>query len=305
VIDIVEVNRVVNIAVTLAAQGLPVFPCHAETKAPAPCHGFYDATTDVELVPKMWLCHPELLIGYPTGEISGIDVLDVDLARHPEAARWWEAHAPRLPVTMIHQTRSGGLHVLFRHQPGRRNSQGEIATGVDVRGIGGYAIAWAALGCPVICDAELADWPAWLDPAKPPPIRKSQPRAAAQGRLTRYGEAALDSACRNIIGAMEGCQQATLNAEVFSIGTLVAADGLPQAFALQALLWAACQIPAYDQAHPWQIEKLQATVRRAFAASTMARPRSRPNRQSVTTPSKATRSISRIASSAEMQVVTS
>jgi hypothetical protein len=54
------------------------------------------------------------LIGIPTGETSGLDVLDID-ARNGGAA-WLGEHRRELPQTRVHRTRSGGLHFFFRHE---------------------------------------------------------------------------------------------------------------------------------------------------------------------------------------------
>jgi hypothetical protein len=63
----------------------------------------------------------------------------------------------------MHQTRSGGLHLFFRHaSSGLRNSASKIAQGVDTRCDGGYVIWWPSAGFSVLCDAPIADWPEWL-----------------------------------------------------------------------------------------------------------------------------------------------
>jgi hypothetical protein len=99
------------------------------------------------------------LIGVPTGPVNGFDVLDID-PRHGGDA-WLSEYRFRLPTTRTHETRSGGLHILFQHAEGVRNSAGKIGAGVDVRGAGGYIIWWPAAGCSVENHA-LAEWPAWL-----------------------------------------------------------------------------------------------------------------------------------------------
>jgi hypothetical protein len=91
----------------------------------------------------------------PTGEASGISVLDVDA----DGLAWFDAQ--QLPLTRMHQTRSGGLHLLYRHPEGLRNSASAIAPGIDVRAEGGFVVWWAREGLPV-CDAPLADWPGEL-----------------------------------------------------------------------------------------------------------------------------------------------
>jgi hypothetical protein len=88
----------------------------------------------------------------PTGSVSGISVLDIDA----DGLTWFDAQ--HLPLTRMHQTRSGGLHLLFRHAEGLRNSSGVIANGVDVRANGGMVIWWPRQGYE-ICDAPLAEWP--------------------------------------------------------------------------------------------------------------------------------------------------
>jgi hypothetical protein len=269
VIEISEFNRVVKTAEWLGSLGIPVFPVHEVTRTPL-VRWKRHATTEPAIIKDMWQRFPGLLIGYKTGEASDIDVLDVDLGKQPDAVEWWQEYGPRLPETFSYETRSGGLHLLFQHQAGRRNSASAIHPGIDVRGTGGLAVWWPGARCRIICDAALASWPDWLDPPTPQAEKMEQHSQFARTALSRYGEAALDSACRNIIGASNGTQQATLNRECFSIGTLVGAGGLPQDFALDVLLWAARQIPAYTT--PWKIEKVEATAVRAFTDG-LRRPR--------------------------------
>jgi hypothetical protein len=97
------------------------------------------------------------LVAAPTGERNGFDVLDID----PAGAGWYDANFDALPATRAHQTRRDGVHLLFRHAPGLRNSRDKIAPGVDVRAEGGYAIWWPREGFAVE-DHSLADWPDWL-----------------------------------------------------------------------------------------------------------------------------------------------
>jgi hypothetical protein len=159
-------------ALALAAQRLPCFPCRAD-KCPATPHGFKDATCDHQVLRELWRRYSGPLVGVPAGEVSGLDVLDIDTRQGGSA--WFAKHRDRLPATRVHRTRSGGLHLLFRHQ-GMRCSAGRIAAGVDVRASGGYAIWWPAVGCPVLWEVPPAKWPEWLrpqlaSPARPPTRR--------------------------------------------------------------------------------------------------------------------------------------
>lgn len=128
-------------ALRLAHYGTPSFPCR-EDKRPACPHGFKDATADPEKLRELWRQYPGPLVGVPTGEASGIFVIDIDSARREEANDWLERHSPYLPETRVHATKSGGLHLLFKHRPGLKNSTSKLAKGVDTRGDGGYIIWW-------------------------------------------------------------------------------------------------------------------------------------------------------------------
>lgn len=76
-------------ALTLVVSGLPCFPCRSD-KRPTTLRGFKDATRDSDLLRELWRYHPGPLIGVPTGEVSGIDVLDID-PRHG-GNNWFSEH---------------------------------------------------------------------------------------------------------------------------------------------------------------------------------------------------------------------
>ena len=165
--------------------GLPCFPCRntprneRTDKTPLTPRGFKDASDDPDAIRKMFSPHPDCLIGVPTGAASGIDILDVD-PRH-DGHVWYAANKARLPATRIHRTRRGGLHRLFWHMDGLRNTTAKIAAGIDTRSEGGYFIWWPAIGLEFqdYPPAGLPEWPLWLLPAMmskpippPPPYRR-------------------------------------------------------------------------------------------------------------------------------------
>jgi hypothetical protein len=163
----------------LAFYEIPCFPCLPD-KRPACPNGFKNATADAEQLKQLWKQYPGQLVGVPTGEASGIFVLDIDSARHPEADEWLERHADYLPETRLHRTKSGGLHLLFKHRAGLKNSTSKLARGVDTRGEGGFIIWWPFhLG--LRADhrfVPLANVPEWLVEALTPPPPKPIPLPA-------------------------------------------------------------------------------------------------------------------------------
>jgi Bifunctional DNA primase/polymerase, N-terminal len=167
-------------ALQLAEDGFAAFPCRTN-KRPACPHGFYDASSDPSAIVALWREYPGHLVGVRTGAASDLAVLDID-AKHAEASTWWAEHRNDLLPTHVVRSRSGGLHLWYRHAPGLRCSAGMIATGVDVRADGGYIIAWQAVGFKVLCGAALAPWPMWL-PAQPKAIQRgSEPTRVPDDR---------------------------------------------------------------------------------------------------------------------------
>jgi hypothetical protein len=162
---------------------------------------------------------PGDLIGTATGTANRFDVLDVD-PRHA-GDEWYATHRDRLPPTRIHQTRSGGLHLLFTHAPGMRNSAGKVAQGIDVRAEGGFAIWWPAAGCSVLHGGPPALWPAWLltllmhQPAPQPPVTRSHtnPNAFAMRLIER--------ALLRVRVAAPGQRHAKLRAAACTLGGLL------------------------------------------------------------------------------------
>jgi hypothetical protein len=202
-------TTVLDVALMLAAQGLAVFPC-APSKRPAVPEasggrGYLDASTDPDAVRALFARAPNAaLVGVACGPASGVDILDVD-PRHGGDA-WEQQNDDRLPETLTHATPSGGRHYVFRHYPGVRNRQGVPATGVDVRGAGGYAIWPPSAGYRVIHDVEPAEWPAWLleqviriEPP-PRPIVRADPAEITDARL----DGLLRSLLARLNGAPEG-----------------------------------------------------------------------------------------------------
>lgn len=132
------------VASQLAAAGVPVFPCVPGAKRPLTEHGFHDASTDPDQVQRWWGRWPEANIGVPTGQASGLVVVDVDV--HPGAdgyAAFGRAHRAGLTVgwDVLVSTPSGGMHAYYPVAPGQQQRSWQAAAaGIDFRGDGGYII---------------------------------------------------------------------------------------------------------------------------------------------------------------------
>jgi hypothetical protein len=217
----------------------PAFPCDEE-KRPTVRGGYKSAKAVDSGLASMWARTPGVLIGVPTGEISGFSVLDIDIAKGGDA--WWEKNRGRLPKTRQHETRSGGRHAFFQHRAGIRNTAGRIARGIDTRGEGGYAIYWPATGLGVVNADDLAPWPDWLVPPEPPlppppPIVKVN---RPQGKV--YSEN-IELKLHGIVKFVERTAEGGRNAALFwgarRVAEYVAAGSLDRAWGCELIAEAA------------------------------------------------------------------
>lgn len=195
----------------------PVFPVHGVIDGRCTCgkadcsrpgkhpigslapRGLLDASADPAKVGDWWRSAPYANIGVPTGEASGLAVLDVDLCKNGfDGLHDLQQRYGTLPETVMAITGSGGYHYLFAHPGGGakiKNSVRALGEGLDVRGDGGYIIVapsshisgrryeWEASCRPT--EAPLAPLPDWLLPliADSPRPSAPPPDARRQGKL--------------------------------------------------------------------------------------------------------------------------
>lgn len=169
-------------ALKLAEQGFHVFPLVPGAKTPAVSEWQKSSTRDPDQIRAFWL-DPVLELVQPYN--IGIDtakfgddgecliVLDVDnkvtkkgkVKNGEEGIIELALDGKELPPTYMQSTPTGGRHLVYRSRIGRGNSAGTLATGIDVRSIGGLLVgAGSRVGSGTYC-AELsavAEAPAWL-----------------------------------------------------------------------------------------------------------------------------------------------
>jgi len=167
-------TTLLDAAIEYARMGWQVFPCHPTGHQPLVERGFYAATIDADVIKSWWARWPNAAIGLRTGEASGMFAVDIDPRPGGDVSlEHLEAQHCQLPETVESQTGGGGRHLLL-NWPGRpvSCSTGKIASGIDVKGDGGYIIlppsdhksgrqyCWLIEQEPGEC--EVADAPTWL-----------------------------------------------------------------------------------------------------------------------------------------------
>ena len=139
-------DRIPNFA-KLAAEhlrrGTPVFPVNSNKK-PVERGGFHTATPDEEQIERWARCYPRARVAIPTGRATSRVVVDFDpktggLESHHDLQ---SRHGP-FAQTVTSTTPSGGFHLHFAYPLGVHRvpcSTSKIASGVDIRADGGYAV---------------------------------------------------------------------------------------------------------------------------------------------------------------------
>ena len=216
-------------ALSLACEGIPIFPCDPRTKQPLTRHGFKDATTDRAIIESWWSEYPDAMIGMPTGRITGVFVVDLD-TKHDgpkHFAALCEQHGGA-PVTRTATTPTLGSHLHYRYPEDRhiRNSAGKLGRGIDIRGEGGYIILPpsrrndGASYCWDIPDGEVsvADAPEWLLDEIDRRARLPTPPPVNGAAGSSWAQAALQSELGRVLSASERERNDTLNRASFALG---------------------------------------------------------------------------------------
>lgn len=158
-------------ALAYAAQGLPVFPCRANSKTPACPNGFHDASINIEQINAWWAEDP-----------------NYNLAICPEHAGWCVVDedgdtCPDLPDTFTVRTPRGGQHRYFEGSLPSTVRKLFPNMAIDTRGRGGYVLV-----PPSIVDGQqyeatnnvdIASAPTWIA-AKLLAVDKAIPAAVSE-----------------------------------------------------------------------------------------------------------------------------
>ena len=132
-------------ALNIAKLGIPVFPCGPDKRPKV--RWASEATTNSEKVRYWWRRFPDAMPALPTGEASGLCVIDLDVKNGKNGVEAYRSLGfDFADAGAVVKTASGGAHLYFCHVDGLRNSQDRPSEGIDVRACGGYVIAPGAVG---------------------------------------------------------------------------------------------------------------------------------------------------------------
>ncbi len=163
-------SELLEAALALVREEVPVFPCRPRSKKPATRNGFLNASIDAALVQGWWDGNPRQNIGVPMGAASGLAALDVDPRDGGEETLGELVGSRELPATLTVATAGpdNGRQYVFRVPRGMQVPSKNLGGGVQLKGEGGY-ILWPPSLHPVsgkarhfISEEPPADFPAWL-----------------------------------------------------------------------------------------------------------------------------------------------
>jgi hypothetical protein len=246
-------------ALTLVRAGLRIFPCRPD-KTPM-IKGWEAAASSSPFQAGIWWdATPEALPAIPVGA-QGLVVIDCDRKSGIDGVARFEALCAELRIDLsnafVVETPASGRHFYWRTDTAFGNSRGDLPEGIDVRGIGGLAVAPGA----VLPDGRSyqlrqGSWDAIpaLPVALAALLKPKQPRTAPEPSLSRpeatererdYAERVLMDECEALAAMRPGEGRNTaLNRAAHSIGTVVAAGWIDRATAEQAL-WEASERNGY------------------------------------------------------------
>jgi hypothetical protein len=218
-------------ALAYAKQGLPIFPCRTDNKAPITPNGCKDASIDEKQITMWWTRYPSAMIGMATGKPSGRWVLDTDIdpSKGIDGSKELEqliAKNGPLPTTLTSQTPCGGKHRFFvdNGTVSIKNSQSKLAPGIDTRGDGGYVI----LPPSVNADGTPYVWSNGADPVVEAPVWLLNLLANTSPRTRAWAKNALEKECAVVAAAAPGTRNGALNTASFSLFQIVAGGALDE-----------------------------------------------------------------------------
>jgi hypothetical protein len=249
-------------ALALSNSGFEIFPCGSDKK-PLVTHWQTDASNKPEIICAWWTQYPLAMIGLPTGESSGVYVVDLDVDKETGDAigkitLQRLGFSELLKTVPMVRTPSGGLHLFFKHSKGLRNTASKIGPKIDTRGEGGYVIAPGSKNELGAYETQgTIDWHNL--PELPVAFLSQLEKASIVSGNHKWAMGALQDELARVNAAQEGMRNDTLNRASFAIGQIIAGGNLDTKEVLPKLLFAASAIGLPQP-------EAEATIRSGFRA---------------------------------------
>ncbi len=133
----------INEALRYQEIGLSIIPIRPKDKKPLVAWEKYQKDRpSAEQIEQWWTQYTNANVAIVTGEISGVDVIDIDSEKGIEAL---SEHLPEIFETPTAITPRGGKHLYVEHRDGLGNAVRFIED-CDYRGQGGYVVAPPSIG---------------------------------------------------------------------------------------------------------------------------------------------------------------
>ena len=130
-------NDKLEAALSYQRSGFSVIPVKKDKKPYVKWEKFQTEKATEKQIRQWWQRWPDANPAIVTGEISGIDVIDVDTDAGWQALNEFLSDSFEAPIA---RTPAGGYHVYFRHRAGLSNGI-RVIEGCDLRTTGGYVVA--------------------------------------------------------------------------------------------------------------------------------------------------------------------
>jgi hypothetical protein len=130
-------NKKLAAALQYQQAGFSVIPVKKNKKPHIKWEKFQHERADEKQIQQWWKKWPDANPAIVTGEISGVDVIDVDSKDGKKALNEFLSDSL---ITPISKTPAGGYHYYFKHRAGLSNGV-RIIEGCDLRTTGGYVLA--------------------------------------------------------------------------------------------------------------------------------------------------------------------
>ena len=130
-------NEKLEAALQYQRAGFSIIPVKKNKKPYIKWENFQHERADENQIQQWWRRWPSANPAIVTGEVSGVDVVDVDSEDGKKALNEFLSESF---ITPISKTPAGGYHFYFKHRAGLSNGVGVIK-GCDLRTTGGYVVA--------------------------------------------------------------------------------------------------------------------------------------------------------------------